>query len=144
MAATALARLGILTGESRWTDIARRTLESVKTLLEQYPTAAGQSLIALDFLLCSPEEFAVAGGEDRREFDQALEMLYTDFLPHRVVAAVAGRAERAQIPLLSERESRAGIVTTYLCRNNTCEAPFVGVEEVQSRLTRLKNKVLTL
>ena len=64
MAATALIRLGALTGRDDLTQAGRRALESVQALLERQPAAAGQSLIALDFLLGSIREFAVIAGSD--------------------------------------------------------------------------------
>src|SRR5262245_18959675 len=133
MAATALARLGALTGEARWTEIARSSLQSVRSLIEQYPTAAGQSLIALDFLLSTPEEFAVVGGKNLDEFDQVLDLLYGRFLPHRIVAPSKDANELASIPLLSDRAARGGVVTTYLCRHNTCEVPYIGVDAMRAR-----------
>ena len=51
MAATALVRLGALTGRDDLTQAGRKALESVHEVLERQPAAAGQSLIALDFLL---------------------------------------------------------------------------------------------
>ena len=64
MAATALVRLGALTGRDDLTQAGRSALESVQLLLERQPAAAGQSLIALDFLLGSTREFAVIAGSD--------------------------------------------------------------------------------
>ncbi len=64
MAATALLRLGALTGRDDLTQAGRSALESVQLLLEREPAAAGQSLIALDFLLGPTREFAVIAGSD--------------------------------------------------------------------------------
>ncbi len=68
MAATALVRLGALTGRDDLTRAGRSALESVQSVLERQPAAAGQSLIALDFLLGSIREFAVIAGDDPAEF----------------------------------------------------------------------------
>ncbi len=89
MAATALLRLGALTGREDLTEAGRTTLRSVQWVLEQAPRAAGQSLIALDFLLAPPREFAVIAGADPQEFRGAIEAIYARFLPHKVVAPSA-------------------------------------------------------
>ena len=68
MAATALLRLGALTGRDDLTEAGRATLRSVQVVMEKAPTAAGQSLIALDFLLAPAREFAVIAGADPAEF----------------------------------------------------------------------------
>src|SRR5205823_67922 len=86
MAATALLRLGALTGRDDLTATGRGTLRAVLPVLQRAPTAAGQSLVALDFLLAEGREFAVAAGDDREEFLDALGAISARFLPHKVVA----------------------------------------------------------
>ncbi len=51
MAATVLLRLGALTGREAFTEAGRAALRAVGTVMRRYSTAAGQSLLALDFLL---------------------------------------------------------------------------------------------
>ena len=86
MAATALLRLAALTGRDDLADAgpgdARRRSQAV---LEQAPTAAGQSLIALDFLLATPQEFAVIAGDG----------------PRRVPRRAARRSTRGSCPTRS-------------------------------------------
>ena len=60
--------------------------------MEQAPMAAGQSLVALDFLLAAPAEFAVVAGDDPAEFLAVLEAIYARFLPHKVVAPALSSA----------------------------------------------------
>ena len=64
LAATALLRLGALTGRVDLTSAAKAALESIQSVLEREPAACGQSLIALDFLLGTVTEFAVIAGPD--------------------------------------------------------------------------------
>ena len=135
MAATALVRLGALTGRDDLTQAGRSALESVQLLLESQPAAGGQSLIALDFLLGSTRELAVIAGTDAAEFRAVLEAIATRFLPHKVVAPAtteqAGTLE-SKIPLLADRPPRDGRTTTYICENFACQEPVVGVEGVES------------
>ncbi|MHB1560151.1 MAG: thioredoxin domain-containing protein [Isosphaeraceae bacterium] len=137
MAATALVRLGALTGRDDLTQAGRSALESVQLLLEREPAAAGQSLIALDFLLASTREFAVIAGDDAGEYRAVLETIAARFLPHKVVAPAtyeqAGILE-SKVPLLAERPPRDGRTTIYICENFACQAPVLGVEGVESAL----------
>src|SRR5512135_1277269 len=73
MAATALLRLGALTGRDDLAEAGRKTLEAVQALMERAPMAAGQSLVALDFLLAAPRELAIIAGDDPDEFRAAIE-----------------------------------------------------------------------
>ncbi len=139
MAATALVRLGALTGRAEFTDAARRTLQSMRLVLEKAPAAAGQSLVALDFLLGTPREFALIRGADPGESDRALETIASRFLPQKVVAPSPPKAADlvkavALTPLLADRTSRDSRVTTYICENFTCQAPIVGLEDLQKAI----------
>ncbi len=137
MAATALVRLGALTGCDDLNRAARSALESVQVLLESQPAAGGQSLIALDFLLGSIREFAAIAGTDADEFRAVLEAIATPFLPHKVVApATPDQAARlaGTIPLLADRPARGGRITTYICEHFTCISPVVGVGGIESAL----------
>jgi uncharacterized protein YyaL (SSP411 family) len=139
MAATALLRLGALTGRDDLTDAGRATLHSVRVILEKAPLAAGQSLIALDFLLAPPREFAVIAGSDSAEFHDVLAAVYARFLPHKVVApATAEQAAQlaATVPLLADRAPRDGRTTTYICERFACQAPVIGLEGLEAALPK--------
>jgi uncharacterized protein YyaL (SSP411 family) len=140
MAATCLIRLGALTGRDRLTEAGRSALAAVQLVLEREPAAAGQSLIALDFLLGSIREFAVICGTDAAEFRAVLEAIATPFLPHKVVApATPEQAARlaAELPLLANRPPRENRATTYICEGTTCQPPVVGLAGVQAALGNL-------
>ncbi len=130
MAATALARLAALTGRDDLDQLARSTVQSVHLVMERMPTAAGQSLIALDFLLARAREYAVISGSDLGEFQAALQTIAGRFDPHKVTAPAPGPVApqlAALVPLLADRPAREDQVTTYICQNFACQAPIVGV-----------------
>ncbi len=137
MAATALARLAALTGRSDFAAIARSTLQAIRIVLERAPAAAGQSLIALDFLLGRSVEYAVIAGTDPADARPALEAIHQGFRPHKVVAPAFGPVPAdlaALVPLLANRPSIEGKVTTYICEDLTCQSPVAGVEALRSAL----------
>jgi uncharacterized protein len=137
IAAAALLRLGSLTGREAFITMGEATLQSVSQLLEQAPMAVGQSLIALDFLLATPREFAVVSGSDRSEFVAALEAIYGRFLPHKVVAPSPSDGSAASahlVPLLADRPAQGARLTTYICEHSTCQAPVVGLEGLEAAL----------
>jgi len=134
MAATALARLAALTGRADLGDLARSTLQAARLVLERAPAAAGQSLIALDFLLAPARQYAVISGGDPEELRSALEAIHSRFLPGKVVAPAPGAVspELARlVPLLADRPAKDGRVTTYICEDFACQAPVVGVEAIR-------------
>ncbi len=140
LAATCLIRLGALTGCSDMTEAGRSALAAVELVLEREPAAAGQSLVAVDFLLGSIREFAVISGADGAEFRAVLEAISKPFLPHKVVAPATTEQAAllaAQVPLLANRPPRDNRTTTYVCEQFTCQAPVVGVAGVQAALGNL-------
>jgi len=137
MAATALLRLGALTGRDDLAEAGRKTLEAVQVVMEKAPMAAGQSLAALDFLLAAPRELAIIAGDDPDEYRAAIEAVYSRFLPHKVVApatAEQASALAATVPLLADRPARGGRTTTYICERFACREPIVGVEALDAAL----------
>jgi uncharacterized protein YyaL (SSP411 family) len=135
MAVTALLRLAALTGEKRIIERAERTLQLFRGMMAQMPAAAGQMLIALDFYVGPVAEIVVVGDHASAEVEQALQMLSRGFRPHQVLAwrgPADSQAEQA-VPLLAGRTAQ-GAVTTYICRNFTCEAPLVGLDALKKRL----------
>jgi uncharacterized protein YyaL (SSP411 family) len=142
MAATALVRLGALTGRDDLITSGRSALEAIGQVLEREPAAAGQSLIALDFLLAPIQEFAVIAGPDPTEFHAVLEAIATPFRPHKVVAPATlanATALSTKMPLLADRPLKAGRTTTYVCEHFTCREPVVGVAGVEAALADRKS-----
>ncbi|GIW86920.1 MAG: thioredoxin domain-containing protein [Isosphaeraceae bacterium] len=137
MAATALARLGTLTGREAFTQAAWAALGYARAILERYPTAAGQSLIALDFLLGEPRQIALIASADPRSLDSGLHAIYRRFLPGAVVAPSTDppASERVElVPWLADRPARSGQLTAYVCRGYVCESPAVGLDALATVL----------
>ncbi len=151
MAVTALLRLGRLTGRRDLLDKAEQTLKLFRGLLSSSPLAAGQMLLALDFYLGPVQEFALVGGLQDIEGDdakldetgdpqelQALHLIHQGFRPNKIIAwkpswpRVAAELDTL-IPLLAGKESKEGI-TTYICRDYVCQEPLVGLETLRAAL----------
>jgi uncharacterized protein YyaL (SSP411 family) len=148
MAATALIRLGALTGDPALTEAGRETLESVRLVIERAPGAASQSLVALDAFLADPREFAVIAGDDPAEFEEVLDTIWSVFLPNKVVAplpALSTDRSRLEValPIFKDRSSRSGRTTTYICEQFTCQEPLVGVEPVSEAVRSMNRPTAT-
>ncbi len=84
MAATALLRLGKLTGRADYLDAAAGTLQAAAGLMAQFPSAAGQMLMALDMQLGPTHEIVVVGREDDADTKALLKpCCATDIYPPR-------------------------------------------------------------
>jgi uncharacterized protein YyaL (SSP411 family) len=139
MAATALLKLGRLTGRTDLEEQGYRTLRSLSGLLAEHPRAAAQALIALDFHLGPAHEIVLVDGGDPGETDAALAQLSTRFLPGKVVARrPAGLADSdlppVLKPLLEGRTATSPALTAYVCDHGACKLPVSGGEALLNAL----------
>jgi len=109
VAATALLRLGALTGDARLTDVATRLIHTAAPLLEESPLALADLLVAVG-LAEDLVEVVVAG--DRPDL---LSVVRGRWLP----GAVLAWGERTSSPLWEGRRDGAA----YVCRHFVCRAP---------------------
>jgi hypothetical protein len=139
MAATVLVRLGKFTGNQRYTDAALNVMRLTGALMRRAPTAAGQTLLALDLELGPTYELVLAGDLTDDATQQVLADLRRRYLPHRVLAfAGAGGAKpQAAGELLEGKTMLGGAPTLYICEGFTCHAPAQGREEIAHALDEL-------
>jgi uncharacterized protein len=142
LAATALIRLGKLTGDRKYLDAAEGTLQSAAGLMQQAPTAMGQMLLALDYYLGPTYEMVLAGDSASRATQGALRDVRRRFLPNKVLAAALGSKKPPAIleELLSGRTAGSD-PTLYVCEGFSCQEPAVGAAAIESRLNQLTRRV---
>ena len=121
LAATALLRLGKLTGRADYTAAAVGTLKAATGLMERFPSAAGQMLAALDFHLGPTPEIVILGSDHTASDSDsdsdtaaALADLRHRFIPNKVVAGRTSLTPSKPSP------------TVFICENFTCQAPLTG------------------
>jgi uncharacterized protein YyaL (SSP411 family) len=136
VAAMSLLKLGILTQQQEYSRCAVTILRALRPAMARYPSAFGYLLSALDFYLSEPKEIAIVGKLDSHEVRSFSEVIYSKYLPNKVVAACEPGDETAasEIPLLAGRASIDSQATAYVCRNYTCLAPASSVEDLGARL----------
>ncbi len=122
VAASALLRLGALTGESRWTDAGGRVLEALAPLMNLAPTAATGAANALAAMLAGPTEVVITG---RRP--DLVAAAVKPFRPDRVVAW----GEPYPGPLWEGRDVNG---VAYVCRSYACQRPVATPAELTALL----------
>ena len=138
MAATALIRLGKLTGKSEYLESAQGALLAGMPIMERSPTAAGQLLIALDMWIGPMHELVLVGGGDDAENQAVLTELQRLYLPNGVVAYRRGELPQgahaprspALAPLFVGRTAINDQPTLFICENFACQQPVVGREAI--------------
>jgi uncharacterized protein len=140
MAATALLRLGKLTGRRDYTDVAVGTLQAAAGLMERFPSAAGQMLAALDFHLGPTPEIVILSNNDP-DTAHVLADLRQRFIPNKIVACRRPSKESNEssplAPLFAGKSPQQPPPTVFICEKFTCQAPVNGKQaaiEIWQRL----------
>ena len=138
IAAMALLRLSMLTGNQNYRRHATTTLRLMADQIRRYPSAFGFALTALDFYLASPVEVAVLARDSEALFSDLWRTLWNTYLPNRIIAASTGNDPRAAelIPLLQARDTPKAGAAAYVCEHYACQAPAHEPTELARQLMR--------
>ncbi|QDU29925.1 Glycosyl hydrolase family 76 [Anatilimnocola aggregata] len=140
MAATALVRLGKLTGNQTYLNAAEGALRAAMGVMQRTPTAAGQLFIALDLLLVPTSELVVIGDASSEPTASLLREFQQRFIPRRVLAAhQPGQVVPAVLqPLLAGKTDAVdGQPRVFVCQDFACQAPAVGEVAIRQLWQRL-------
>ena len=107
--------------------------------VNSYPAGYCQFLIALEFALGPSIEVIIAGEENSKETQEALAILYDNFLPHKVVVFHSSHRAKANemndlLFYLKEQRSSPGKTIFYVCQNRVCKRPTSDLNEFKVSL----------
>jgi hypothetical protein len=151
MAATALLRLARLAGREDLRLAAEQTLQAAAGIIERSATAAGQALLALDFLLGPTHEIVLLGDPAGGPTREALSDLWLRYVPRKVVAC-RGTGESAPgeqrgspspsggsplEPLFAGKQPLGEEPTVFVCQNFACQAPASGLAAARAKWDEL-------
>jgi hypothetical protein len=131
MAASALMRLSLLTGNGDYRQVAEQSTATMSKFMSQYPSGFGQWLNVAAFILSEPREIALVGSKE--ELGPLLKVVRDGYRPFQVVAA-GSEAEQARLPLLENRPRVDGKGTAYVCRQFLCQAPVTKPQDLARQL----------
>ncbi len=129
-----LLRLSELTGEAGLAQRAQMTILSQADLLNRYPAAFGQMLLAVDFLRRGPVEIVLAGSRLDPDFQSMLREVRARYLPNKIVAGALQDAPAELFPLLRGRVPADGRARAFVCRNYACSAPAESLAALRREL----------
>jgi uncharacterized protein YyaL (SSP411 family) len=131
MAASALMRLSLLTGNGDYRQVAEQSTATMSKFMSQYPSGFGQWLNVAAFILSEPREIALVGSKE--ELGPLLKVVRDGYRPFQVVAA-GSEAEQSRLPLLENRPRVDGKGTAYVCRQFLCQAPVTKPQDLARQL----------
>ena len=136
VAAQVLLKLALLTENPDYERRAVAILRLMAASLRRYPTGFGRLLSALDFHLDSPKEIVLVGNPLAEETAALRNVIWSIYLPNKVVAPVARVGDRlAELsPLARDRTQHEGKPTAYVCEHFTCKNPTSDAHELRLQL----------
>ena len=141
-AATALLRLGALTGTTAYLETAEKVVGSLAEMAQRFPQAFGEMLTVVDLYLDGIQEVAIVGPAEAEGTRQLLDTMSTGYWPRAVTAfravpdADSGDDSEAgaEIPLLEGRDPVGGAAAAYVCRRFTCLRPVTSAAALRASL----------
>ncbi|MBN8439506.1 MAG: thioredoxin domain-containing protein [Candidatus Accumulibacter sp.] len=131
-------RLGVLTDDDRWRQIAERGLRANAAVLTERPIAMTEALLAVDFLATTPRQIAIVWPDGAATAGAPLlAVLRRHFLPARALAAAPESAIEAlaqTIPFVGDKIAQGGRPTGYVCRHGRCELPVSDTAGLEAQL----------
>jgi uncharacterized protein YyaL (SSP411 family) len=121
VAATALLRLGALTGDEAYTALGAAIVTLLAPMMAGHPAAFTHALGAVDLVLSGPTEIVITG--DRPDL---LQPVREHFLPNAVLAW----GQPYDSPLWEGREPDRA----YVCHDYTCQLPASDIETLLRQL----------
>jgi len=120
-----LLRLGRLTGNTKWENMADQMNHLFADTIRKAPTGFGFALQSIDFITGNSREIIISGKKDNPDTQQLLDILRDEFLPNTVV--LLNDPEDNQIkelaPFLTDFGMKDNKATAYVCQNYSCELP---------------------
>jgi len=136
VAAIALQRLSIFTGDSSYSAKAEDSMKALIPHMEQAPSMVTSWLAAVDFLRSSSQEIVLVGDPDDSVVMDMKRELRSTFQPNRVYAGAHGEVSDDSLsPLLTGRTQINGKTTVYVCENYACKLPVTSVAEMVEQLS---------
>jgi uncharacterized protein YyaL (SSP411 family) len=109
-------------------------IESLSPAISRYPSAFGHMLGNADMIINGAVEVALVG-EDLRPLRS---VIASEYVPSLVLAGGAVSTSSGAVALLTDRPTRDGRPTAYVCRNYTCDAPTSDARTFAEQLSTAK------
>lgn len=126
IAAAALHRLGLITGESRYLQAAERTLRAAWDSMVAYPTGHAALLNALEDILTPPQISVIRGAAT--EIESWQRELDKHYAPRRIVLGIP--ADATELPTALADKKPLSTTVGYVCRGTVCSEPLKSLSAV--------------
>jgi uncharacterized protein YyaL (SSP411 family) len=129
-----LLRLAEFTGQGNLAKRAEKALISIGALVNTYPAAFSQAMLAVDFIAAHPREIVIAGEPSNAGVKSMLAAVRGRFLPQRVVTLATSTSNVELMPLLEGKTAPPNGARAFVCRNYACKSPVDSADALAKEL----------
>jgi uncharacterized protein YyaL (SSP411 family) len=138
VAAENLVRLGRLTGNEQWLELAAQTIKSFSSQINHYPQALVRMLDARRDLKAKPRQLVIAGSRDAAGTRAMMAAAFGVYNPGLLLLLADG-AENQEVlagylPFIRTAVMQDGKATAYLCEDFTCRLPTTSTRSLRREL----------
>ena len=139
IAAKNLVRLGRLTDNKQWLELAEETINSFSSQLNSYPQALVLMLSVRRELLEKPRQVVIAGRRGAEDTGAMLAAVSGSYDPGRMLllADAAGNQQflGEHLPFIRTVAMQDGQATAYVCKDFSCQLPVTSPEALRKELS---------
>jgi uncharacterized protein YyaL (SSP411 family) len=136
LAVHALLQLAAYSGRGDWRQMAETSLLYMAEQAIKYPSAYAKWLCAFDLATASISEVAIIGNSNDPLTHSFLDLLWSEYRPHMILAQSNLPVDQNAPPLLENRYLLNDLPTAYVCRNHICKSPVNTPEKLRDLLKK--------
>lgn len=134
LAALSLLQIGAYTGENQYYEYFEEMIGLISGLMDRYPTAIGNWLVAADFSLGPVYEIAVLAPEGADNHQKMTAVFREKYRPRMLIARSTPAGADQGPPLLRNRPLLDNALTAYVCQGFICQQPVTDPEAFAQQL----------
>ena len=139
LAVEVLLKFSIILDEQLFRDIATRILASMIKLVEQFPSASGQWLNAIDFYTSNHPEITIVGSKSNKDTLNLLNEVYKTYIPNKILIGLNNENNSiSNLAFTKYKQTIANQPTAYLCQNYECDLPTNDPKVLSKQLLDIK------
>jgi uncharacterized protein YyaL (SSP411 family) len=129
IAAENLVRLGRLTDNKEWLQLAEKTINSFSAQLNAYPQALFRMLTVRRELQEKPRQVVIAGKRGAGDTEAMMATVFSVYDPGRIVLLADGAGNQQflgkLLPFIRTVTRQENHATGYVCKDFTCQLPVI-------------------
>ena len=133
-----LYRLGRITGNRKWSNLATKSLKTLTEQAKKFPTSFSFMFCGFMFEQENPRELLIVANSLDSETKDSIKMFRSKYLPNTVILLKTPFNEKGLIkisPWIKEHFAINGKPTFYVCKNFSCARPTTNIKSALNLLT---------